>query len=202
MRYRTSSFVALFDACVLYSPGLTSLVIDLARTGLFRAKWTARIHEEWTRAVLTSMTEAQGPEVAQTAGPKLAKRRAEMDAAVPDCLVAGYETLEPALTLPDLHDRHVLAAAICCRASVIVTYNVRDFPEATLAAHDIDVQHPDDFFRHAASLDIHAVLEAVRATRTRRQNPTCTADEFLAEMRNHWQLATTAGVLSEYVGLL
>jgi len=136
------------------------------------------------------------------AKPKLEKRRAEMDAAVPDCLVTGYETLEPALELPDPHDRHVLAAAISCKASVIVTYNVRDFPAAALAPHDVDVQHPDDFFRHAASLDIHAVLEAVRATRARRRTPPCTADELLAEMRNHWQLATTAGVLAEYVGLL
>ncbi|HEX4914690.1 MAG TPA: PIN domain-containing protein [Vicinamibacterales bacterium] len=194
MRYQTSSFVALFDACVLYSPGLTSLVIDLARTGLFRAKWTSRIHDEWTRAALETLGES--------ARAKIDKRRTEMDAAIQDCLVEGYEPLESALALPDPHDRHVLAAAISCKASVIVTYNVRDFPESALAPHYVDVQHPDDFLRHAASLDLHAVLEAAQATRRRRKNPPCSAEDFLAEMRNNWQLATTAGVLSEYVGML
>ena len=44
-----------------------------------------------------------------------------MNMAVPDCLVYSYEELVDALQLPDVDDRHVLAAAIRCQAGVIVT---------------------------------------------------------------------------------
>ena len=56
-----------------------------------------------------------------------------MDANVPDCLISGYECLEPELTLPDKNDCHVLVAAILAKASMIVTYNLKDFPESVLA---------------------------------------------------------------------
>ena len=68
-----------------------------------------------------------------------------MDQATRDCLVSGYETLISALSLPDPDDRHVLAAAITARCDVIVTSNLRDFPEASITPHGIEVQHPDDF---------------------------------------------------------
>ena len=51
-----------------------------------------------------------------------------MDAAVRECLVTGYSTLIPSLTLPDPDDRHVLANAIHGKAGVIVTFNLSDFP--------------------------------------------------------------------------
>ena len=47
-----SPFTVLFDACVLYPAPLRSLLMYLAMTGLFRARWTDTIHEEWMRNVL------------------------------------------------------------------------------------------------------------------------------------------------------
>ncbi|CAN1213529.1 hypothetical protein TUMEXPCC7403_25205 [Tumidithrix helvetica PCC 7403] len=44
-------FVALLDACVLYPNYLRDILIQLALTDLFRAKWTDLIHEEWMRNV-------------------------------------------------------------------------------------------------------------------------------------------------------
>lgn len=52
--------------------------------------------------------------------------------AVRDCLVTGYERLIEAMQLPDPDDRHVFAAAIKSCAQVIVTTNLKDFPEAEL----------------------------------------------------------------------
>ena len=68
-----------------------------------------------------------------------------MDSHTRDCLVTGYEALIPSVELPDPDDRHVLAAAIIGRCDVIVTQNVKDFPEISLAPYAIDVQHPDEF---------------------------------------------------------
>ncbi|SFS18362.1 hypothetical protein SAMN05421771_3442 [Granulicella pectinivorans] len=55
------------------------------------------------------------------------------DKALPEALVTGYEHLIASIELPDQDDRHVLAAAIRCDASVIVTLNIGDFPSRTLA---------------------------------------------------------------------
>ena len=43
--------IALYDACVLYPAPLRDLLMHLALTGLFRARWTDRIHDQWIRAV-------------------------------------------------------------------------------------------------------------------------------------------------------
>jgi hypothetical protein len=47
-----SRFTALYDASVLYPSALRNLLMHLALTGLFRAKWSADIHEEWISALL------------------------------------------------------------------------------------------------------------------------------------------------------
>lgn len=62
-----------------------------------------------------------------------------MNEAVPDSLVTGYESLIAGLDLPDVDDRHVLAAAIHCNADAIITFNLRDFPAEKLAQYDIEL---------------------------------------------------------------
>jgi hypothetical protein len=41
-----SHLTVIFDACVLYPAPLRSLLMYLALTDLFRAKWTVAIHED------------------------------------------------------------------------------------------------------------------------------------------------------------
>ncbi len=82
-----------------------------------------------------------------------------MNAAAPDCLVAGCEPLIPGLQLPDPDDRHVLAAAIRSSAQVIVTFNLKDFPESALAPFGIEPMHPDVFVEHQIDLHQAAVIE-------------------------------------------
>ena len=76
---------------------------------------------------------------------QLAGTRRLMERAVPDSVVTGYEPLVEQLALPDPGDRHVLAAAIHCRASRIVTFTLRDFPAPALAPYDIEALYPDRF---------------------------------------------------------
>lgn len=96
-------FVVIYDACVLYPAPLRDLLMRLATTGLFAARWTSLIHDEWTRSLLS-----RRPELAD----KLSRTVELMNQAVPDALVTGHEPLIEGLTLPDPDDRHVLAAAI------------------------------------------------------------------------------------------
>lgn len=53
--------------------------------------------------------------------------------AFPVALVRNYEPLIETLELPDEKDRHVLAAAIKTNANVIVTNNLKDFPDEYLS---------------------------------------------------------------------
>jgi hypothetical protein len=41
-----AAFTALYDACVLYPAPLRDFLMHLALTDLFRARWTATIHDE------------------------------------------------------------------------------------------------------------------------------------------------------------
>src|SRR5947209_8316691 len=97
--------------------------MHLALIGLFRAKWSADIHEEWMSNLLNNR-----PDLTRL---QLERTRTLMDKHAVDALVTGYEDLIPGLQLPDPDDRHVMAAAIRGRADVIVTMNLRDFPAIT-----------------------------------------------------------------------
>lgn len=165
----TSAFTAVYDACVLYPAPLRDFLIRLALTGTFRARWTARIHDEWTRAVLRSRPELAGA---------LARTRSLMDEAVSDCLVEGYEALAAGIELPDPDDAHVVAAAVRCGANVIVTFNLKDFPRSQLQPLGIDVQHPDEFADYLFDLHPDAVLEAARKQRTSLKAPPVSAERY------------------------
>ncbi|MEJ1962255.1 MAG: PIN domain-containing protein [Gammaproteobacteria bacterium] len=165
-----AGFVSLFDACVLYPAPLRDLLLSIAQTGLFRARWTARIHEEWIRAVLRSRPDLEAA---------LTRTREAMNAAVADCLITGYEPLIDGLTLPDSDDRHVLAAAIQGHAAVIVTYNLKDFPAETLKSFGIVAEHPDQFISNQFELSPPQVALAVKNQRTRLKNPPKSVDDLL-----------------------
>ncbi|HZL35399.1 MAG TPA: PIN domain-containing protein [Tepidisphaeraceae bacterium] len=162
-------FTAIFDACVLYPAHLRDLLLTMAATDIFKARWTNHIHEEWIRALVK-----KGHDPA-----KLARTRRLMDAAVPDCLVTGYESLIEGLVLPDANDRHVLAAAIAISADVIVTSNLKHFPAADLAQFQIEAQHPDDFVIYQFDIDPPGYCRAIKGQRERLKIPPMAVDPFI-----------------------
>ena len=167
---------AIYDANVLYPAPLRDLLIRLAQAGLVRAKWTERIHDEWIRNVL-----ANNPNLAAD---RLARTRTLMNEAVRDCLVDGYEELIDSVTLPDPDDRHVLAAAICAGAEVIVTYNLADFPGDILSRFDVEAEHPDDFLASLLDMAPGAVCSALKRQRESLRNPPKTAQELLETLES------------------
>jgi predicted nucleic acid-binding protein len=164
-------FTALYDACVLYPATLRNLLIQLARTGLYRARWTEQIHDEWSRSLLRDK-----PDIGHA---KLAMLREQINDAVPDCLITGYEPRIQTLQLPDPDDRHVLAAAIHAHAQVIITTNLRHFPDDALQPHAITAQHPDRFVLRLLDLDPNATIEAFRLVRQRLRKPPYDPAAFL-----------------------
>ena len=190
---RHSPFTAVYDANVLYPAPLRDLLMHLALTGVYRARWTAQIHDEWKRNLLINrqdLTQAQ-----------LDRTSAAMDKAIPDALVTGYEPLCAGLNLPDPDDRHVLAAAIKCSASVIVTFNLKDFPPDVLRPLEIEAVHPDNFIADLFDLDQASVLEAAQAQRASLKNPPHTARELLDRLLIQG-LTQSVKLLSEYERLI
>jgi predicted nucleic acid-binding protein len=184
-----SHFTALYDANVLYPAPLRDLLMRLALQDLYRAKWTAAIHEEWMRNVLLNRPDLSREQLERT--------RQLMDANVRDCLVTGYECLIPALVLPDPDDAHVLAAAVHGGANIIVTFNLKDFPAAILAPHGIEAQHPDEFITNLIGLNAPKVIQAVRGQRAGLRNPPRTADELL-DILLQQQLPETVRLLRRF----
>lgn len=170
-----SSFTALFDANVFFGARLRSLIVYLAQTGTFRAKWTSQIHDEWTR----NLVELR-PDLTIK---KLQRTRDLMDTAVPDCLVENYEPLIPAIVLPDQDDRHVVAAAIKGQADVIVTFNIKDFPKTELEKYDLHVKTPDEFILDLESLHKSTLMWAAEKDQKHYKSPPLTIDQYLVDLR-------------------
>ena len=95
----------------------------------------------------------------------------------------------------------MLAAAIRGQASVIVTFNLSDFPPDALRAYGMEVQHPDDFVSHLLDLDEVTVVEAVRRQRESLRHPIKTADELLSTLEQ-LGLAQTAARLRRFTAWL
>ena len=185
------SLRAFLDASVLYPVSLRHLLMRLILARLFQARWSAKVHEEWIRAVLRD-----NPSVPMA---RLHGLRDAMDEQAQDSVVTGYEDLIDTLTLPDPDDRHVLAAAIVSQADVIVTRNMRDFPDAALGPYSVEAQHPDQFIRRLLDLAPEAVVDAVRKQQASLVNPPVAMRELLA-LLERLDLAETAAELRRLTG--
>ena len=163
---------AFLDASVLYPVSLRNLFMRLTLNGLFQARWSAQVHEEWIRAVLRDRPDLPRERLLQV--------RDAMDEHADDCLITGYESLMGGLDLPDVNDRHVLAAAIVAHADVIVTHNLRHFPSVVLDRYGIEAQHPDEFVRSLLDLSPVLVTDAVRDQQTSLTRPPMTMHDMLA----------------------
>src|ERR1700685_1733841 len=127
MGYRPA--IAVYDACVLYPFHVRNLLVQCAVDRLIEARWTAEIHDEWIRNL--SASDSTIPIE------RLHAVRDLMNAVLPGAMVEGYRSWIPSVVLPDADDRHVVAAGKVADASLIVTWNLRDFPAAELRRHGL-----------------------------------------------------------------
>lgn len=117
-----------------------------------------------------------------------------MKAVLPEADVADYRPLLAKLELPDPHDRHVLAAAIAGKASVIVTWNLKDFPATHLLPHGVASQSPDDFLTDLYATSPDALTSSVRCARHNLRKTTPSAEVFLDALQQ--------GGLKKFSGVL
>lgn len=180
------TFVVLYDANVLYPSTQRDLLLRIAQAGLVQAKWTDRILDE----VFTNLARNR-PDLDPT---RLERTRELMNRAVRDCLVQGYEPIEQGLNLPDPNDHHVLAAAIKAKAQVLVTRNLRDFPDPSVEQWDIDTKSPDDFILDQLDLNREAVYGAVQRIADSWKNPAGSVGDVLDHLENDGMVLSVAAL--------
>lgn len=187
---RADRFTALIDANVLVGALNRNIILTLAEAGFFRPRWTKAILDETERGIAQALKIESAPEKARA-------HRSAIDRAFPEAMVVSYETLIQGLVLPDENDRHVLAAAIHSKAAVIVTENLRDFPEASLSLYEIAVQSADDFIADAMDLNRAEAIAALERMRQRFRKPSLTKEELIRKMEERGLVAAASIWLSD-----
>lgn len=167
--------VSVYDACVLYPSHVRNILIQCAFDGLVDARWTDDIHAEWIRNLAAN---SPGTPVS-----RFEATRDRMKTALPNADVTSYQTLIPSLSLPDPDDRHVLAAAIAGKASVIVTWNLKDFPATALKPHGVARMSPDDFLAGLHAAFLAALIGSIRRARQNLRRTVPLVEEFLDALR-------------------
>ena len=154
-------FAVVLDTCVLYPAHLRDTLLRLAERDLYRVLWSADIIDELRRNLVEEGIDGEAVD----------HLSAEMQGAFPDAEVSGYQPLLASMTC-DPKDRHVLAAAVRSNAAAIVTFNLDDFPESSVAPYEIDVIHPDRFLLDLLDLAPSTVIvELERQAAANRREP-------------------------------
>ncbi len=168
--------VVIFDACVLYPFHLRNIVVQVAVDRLVDARWTDEIHDEWIRNLVA--------DVPGIPIERLQSTRKLMNDALPAATVTGYQAHLETIALPDPDDRHVVAAAITAGASVILTWNLRDFPAKELKKHGLVRQTPDVFLTDLYNKAPDLTLASLANARRNLSKTRVSASDFIDILKN------------------
>jgi len=166
--------VAVLDANVLYPQFLRDVLLRLAAAEIFIPRWTDRIHREWMRNLARDR-----PDIPLA---RIGRVRKLMEEAFPEASVKGYRVYEEFFTGVDRKDRHVAAAAVKAGATVIVTWNLRDFPADALSPRGISATDPDRFIAGLVARDRSTASTVLERHRTALQKPPYSLAEYRAAL--------------------
>lgn len=167
-----SSFALVLDANVLVPAALCDLLLRAASADMFRLVRTDDILYEVRRTLTNDLGKT---------GAQAARRIEVMKEAFPEALVTHHTALIAAMS-NDPKDRHVLAAAVASGAHVIVTSNLSDFPEKSLAPFLIAAQTPDRFLAGLLALDRGRIAEVLSQQAAALRSPPISVDDILDEL--------------------
>lgn len=173
---RSLKATVVLDACVLYPAPIRDILLSFASEGLLTPKWSDIIQDEWTRNLLINREDLNKKQLDSTIK--------AMNTAFPDSNVENFEHLIPNLSLPDRDDRHVLACAIKCKADLITTFNLKDFPINMIGEYGIKIQNPNELICNLIDIDEKIACKAFLKMINRLRNPPKTKSEVLAVLLN------------------
>lgn len=172
--------VALADANILIARTLRDYVVYSAKMGAFEVHWSQGILDEMSRNLIAKFGFSSDDAT------ELELRLTEY---LPRALVdvrKRHAQLVEQVTM-DAKDRHVVAAALSAKASILVTNNTRHFPKTWLTERDIELLTAGEFLVRLATANPD---ELKRAHRLTVANSPKTEDAILDTLES--QIGTTA----------
>ncbi len=167
-------FVVVLDACVLIPASLRDTLLRAAQADLYRVQLTEEILEEVRRNLIKKgMPEDKAQRLISTI-------REKFD----DAFITHHRSLIESMPNNE-KDRHVLAAAVACRARIIVTQNLKDFPLALLTPFEVEAQSPDKFLVDLYSNDRERIAQILIKQAGNLHNPSMTVSEILDTLEKH-----------------
>lgn len=154
-----ADFKVCIDACVLANIAVCDLLLRLAeKPRLFLPVWSGQIMEEVRN---TQTNKLNWPEhLVDT-------YHAEIERSFPDAWTEDYDHLIPIMK-NEAKDRHVLAATVRAGASVIVTFNTKDFCPEALEPWHIEACHPQDYLITLYSMSPEIIVSKLHDISRRR----------------------------------
>ncbi|MFL5626463.1 MAG: putative toxin-antitoxin system toxin component, PIN family [Ktedonobacteraceae bacterium] len=169
------SLVVVPDACVLFPAPLRDTILRAAQEDLYQVRFTEEILEEVRRNLVKH--EIMPPEKAQY-----------LIAAISKHFEGSFVSPRKSLikSMPNHpKDRHVLAAAVASKAGIIVTSNLKDFPNDLLAQYEVEAQSPDVFLTDLFHSDIERMARALVKQASALRKPSMTVPEVLERLKLH-----------------
>lgn len=164
----TSPLIAVLDANVLYPRYVRDTLLWLAEAELYSARWSEEILEELRRNLVKDRATPEQVEWLLH----------EMRAGFPDANVSGYQAQIDTMRV-DQKDRHVAAAAVVTHAQLIVTDNLRDFPQPALVPFGIEVLSADAFLGQLMRVDEERTLDVIKEQAAVYRKPPMTVLELI-----------------------
>lgn len=162
-------FPVILDSCVLYPMYLRDTLLRAAEKGLYQVHWSQEILDGAIRNLVANQ------QITKTQADYLQK---QLNKAFPEALVEVTERLIPCM---DNHqgDRHVLATALIAKAQVIVTDNLKHFPEKSLRQFRVEAQSADQFLTSLYDLFPKAMIEVIQIQSYSLKKPALSIGELL-----------------------
>jgi predicted nucleic acid-binding protein len=179
----------LIDTCVLFPTIMRTLLLDAIKLKGDSAFWSEKILSEWSAS-------------AKKVG-ELGQLQADAEISIlranwPNSIIGFSLELEDSLFLPDLNDRHVLAAAIAGKCDAIITLNKKDFPRQILSQYGLIRLDPDyvilEYLEDDAS-SIIKIAQGLLGEANRKFNEQLTIRQLFKKAR----LPRTAKALSNLI---
>ena len=178
------AFSAFLDTCVLVPSLQRDILLEAACAHLYRPLWSDRVEEELGKT-LEGLLREKGLSV--DAGQNyICRLLNQMNDSLPDTKVNVPLVSSPRLRLqlPDPGDCHIVEAAMLGRADVIVTHNLRHFPDASLPgalfSQSLD-NFLSDLLSHNPAVMGHVLNEI--AGRSGRKGPVWSVEDILLTIK-------------------
>lgn len=178
---------AFLDANVLRGQLTTDTMLSLADAKLFEPRWSEQVLAEVKRNRPPGVSEDRAD-----------ARFAQMNKAFPEAMTSGYKPLMERMQA-DEEDRHVLAAAVQSKSTVLVTENDKDFKPPTTGPDAMPVERTSAFLNRLLEDNPDRVVEAMNKMVARNRREPRTMPELIDKMATQQDLKGFAHKLNGVV---